>query len=229
MCFLFCLEVIYVLCFSLILLSIDLTSPHVKNKMSKREFIRNTRRAINGALSDELAGHLYDNIYLIGHVARSAARANWKLDQSKMNIFLKRYTKKRKPGSINIWSLFIFFIFFSRGVLPDENFCFCLFYEKKQTNSMQCVHRIFDDFLFSVCKFLLLNKEKKHDHIKVSSPIQERPRMPTSVAWSIRQSICSSTETFSYRFELFLTINWPRFVSFKSPKIAFSIWRTASR
>lgn len=66
------LETIYVLCFSLILLSIDLTSPHVKNKMSKREFIRNTRRAIiNGSISDELAGHLYDNIYLIGHVARS--------------------------------------------------------------------------------------------------------------------------------------------------------------
>lgn len=69
-------EVIYVLCFSLILLSIDLASPHVKNKMSKREFIRNTRRAINGALSDELAGHLYDNIYLIGHVARSTTSAN---------------------------------------------------------------------------------------------------------------------------------------------------------
>jgi F-box protein 8 len=71
------LETIYVLCFSLILLSIDLTSPHVKNKMSKREFIRNTRRAIiNGTLSDDLAGHLYDNIYLIGHVARSAAAAH---------------------------------------------------------------------------------------------------------------------------------------------------------
>ncbi|CAF1114003.1 unnamed protein product [Rotaria sp. Silwood1] len=70
-------ETIYVLCFSLILLSIDLTSPHVKNKMSKREFIRNTRRAIiNGTLSDELAGHLYDNIYLIGHVARSTTAAH---------------------------------------------------------------------------------------------------------------------------------------------------------
>ncbi|CAF3197919.1 unnamed protein product [Rotaria socialis] len=70
-------ETIYVLCFSLILLSIDLTSPHVKNKMSKREFIRNTRRAIiNGALNDELAGHLYDNVYLIGHVARSTASAH---------------------------------------------------------------------------------------------------------------------------------------------------------
>lgn len=45
--------------------------------MSKREFIRNTRRAIiNGTLSDELAGHLYDNIYLIGHVARSPTFAH---------------------------------------------------------------------------------------------------------------------------------------------------------
>jgi len=67
------IETIYVLCFSLILLSIDLTSPHIKNKMSKREFIRNTRRAVNG-LSDELAGHLYDNIYLVGHVANSTMK-----------------------------------------------------------------------------------------------------------------------------------------------------------
>ena len=36
----------YVMCFSLILLSVDLSSPHVKNKMSKREFIRNTRGAV---------------------------------------------------------------------------------------------------------------------------------------------------------------------------------------
>jgi len=50
------------------MLSVDLASPHVKNKMSKREFIRNTRRAAEG-VSDDLAGHLYDNIYLIGHVA----------------------------------------------------------------------------------------------------------------------------------------------------------------
>ncbi|KAB1256041.1 F-box only protein 8 [Camelus dromedarius] len=59
---------VYVLCYSLILLSIDLTSPHVKNKMSKREFIRNTRRAAQN-ISEDFVGHLYDNIYLIGHVA----------------------------------------------------------------------------------------------------------------------------------------------------------------
>ena len=40
------LDSVYVMCFSLILLSVDLTSPHVKNKMSKREFIRNTRNAV---------------------------------------------------------------------------------------------------------------------------------------------------------------------------------------
>jgi len=58
----------YVLCFSLILLSVDLCSPHIKNKMSKREFIRNTRQAAQG-VNDDFAGHLYDNIYLVGHVA----------------------------------------------------------------------------------------------------------------------------------------------------------------
>ncbi|XP_072170791.1 F-box only protein 8-like [Diadema setosum] len=59
---------ICILCYSLIILSVDLTSPHVKNKMSKREFIRNVRQATNEA-GDELAGHLYDNIYLVGHIA----------------------------------------------------------------------------------------------------------------------------------------------------------------
>lgn len=61
-------DAVYVLCYSLILLSIDLSSPHVKNKMSKREFIRNTRRAAQN-ISEDFVGHLYDNIYLIGHVA----------------------------------------------------------------------------------------------------------------------------------------------------------------
>lgn len=61
-------DTIYIVCFSLIMLSVDLTSPHIKNKMSKREFIRNTRRAVAG-INDEFAGHLYDNVYLVGHVA----------------------------------------------------------------------------------------------------------------------------------------------------------------
>ena len=60
---------VYVLCFSLILLSVDLSSPHVKNKMSKREFIRNTRGAVNGSQDDDLYGSLYDNVFLRGHIA----------------------------------------------------------------------------------------------------------------------------------------------------------------
>lgn len=66
---------VYVICFSLILLSVDLSSPHVKNKMSKREFIKNTRKAVaedgNGQMSldEDLCGSLYDNIFLRGHIA----------------------------------------------------------------------------------------------------------------------------------------------------------------
>ena len=50
---------VYVLCFSLILLSVDLSSPHVKNKMSKREFIKNTRGAVTESPDDDLYGSLY--------------------------------------------------------------------------------------------------------------------------------------------------------------------------
>jgi len=65
---------VYVMCFSLILLSVDLSSPHVKNKMSKREFIRNTRGAVDSegagpTVDDDLFGSLYDNVFLRGHVA----------------------------------------------------------------------------------------------------------------------------------------------------------------
>lgn len=63
-------DTVSVICYSLIMLSVDLTSPHVKNKMSKREFIRNLRRATaRTEASDEVLGHMYDNIYLSGHVA----------------------------------------------------------------------------------------------------------------------------------------------------------------
>lgn len=65
-------DVVFVLCYSLIMLSVDLCSPAVKNKMSKREFIKNTQRATLG-VDEDLAGHLYDNIYLIGHVAVSVS------------------------------------------------------------------------------------------------------------------------------------------------------------
>ena len=61
-------DTVFLVCYSLILLSVDLTSPHVKNKMSKREFIRNLRQATPD-LSSEVLGHMYDNIYLSGHVA----------------------------------------------------------------------------------------------------------------------------------------------------------------
>lgn len=64
---------VFVLCYSLILLSVDLFCPHVKNKMSKREFIRNVRGAIPNS-NDDLAGHLYDNVYLVGHVAADDTR-----------------------------------------------------------------------------------------------------------------------------------------------------------
>jgi len=64
---------VYVLCFSLLLLSVDLSSPHVKNKMSKREFIRNTRGAVGAegqrSLEEDLYGSLYDNVFLRGHIA----------------------------------------------------------------------------------------------------------------------------------------------------------------
>merc|ERR1711899_652396 len=49
------------------------SSPHVKNKMSKREFIRNTRGAVGAevgrGLEEDLYGSLYDNIFLRGHIA----------------------------------------------------------------------------------------------------------------------------------------------------------------
>ena len=68
------------MCFSLILLSVDLTSPHVKNKMSKREFIRNTRNAVpvsNAHAHDreEIFGRMYDNVFLRGHVSEESGRA----------------------------------------------------------------------------------------------------------------------------------------------------------
>lgn len=61
-------DVVYVLCFSLLMLSKDFASPQIKNKMSKREFIRNTRRAVPAA-DVELLGHFYDNVYVEGDIA----------------------------------------------------------------------------------------------------------------------------------------------------------------
>ncbi|VDN96537.1 unnamed protein product [Rodentolepis nana] len=60
-------DVVYVLCISLLMLSKDFASPQIKNKMSKREFIRNTRQAVPSA-SIDLLGQLYDNVYVEGDI-----------------------------------------------------------------------------------------------------------------------------------------------------------------
>lgn len=76
-------EVVTILCYSLLLLSVDLTSPKIKNKMSKREFVKNICHAVQQqgnnirnqaqniatSMDRDFAGHLYDNVYLLGHVA----------------------------------------------------------------------------------------------------------------------------------------------------------------
>lgn len=66
-------ESVFILCHSLILLSVDLSSPHVKNKMTKREFVKNLRGLIQGP-GTEFLGDLYDNVYLEGHVALKAKK-----------------------------------------------------------------------------------------------------------------------------------------------------------
>nr|CDS28285.1 F box only protein 8 [Hymenolepis microstoma] len=60
-------DMVYVLCISLLMLSKDFASPQIKNKMSKREFIRNTRQAVPSANID-LLGQLYDNVYVEGDI-----------------------------------------------------------------------------------------------------------------------------------------------------------------
>lgn len=47
----------------------DLYSPQVKRKMSKREFIKNLRGLTPGAC-DDFIGDLYDDIYIQGHIAK---------------------------------------------------------------------------------------------------------------------------------------------------------------
>ncbi len=101
------------MCFSLILLSVDLTSPHVKNKMSKREFIRNTRNAVvpnnnnnnnNGQQQqqqqqqqqleprgDELYGAMYDNVFLKGHVGDGCGSVGDYTKRANQNQFVPGY------------------------------------------------------------------------------------------------------------------------------------------
>ena len=74
--------------FSLILLSVDLASPHVKNKMSKREFIRNTRNAILQLSrgQDDLFGEMYDNVFLRGHVSETGKEGKSKQNEEQQFI-----------------------------------------------------------------------------------------------------------------------------------------------
>ena len=55
--------------YSMLILSTDLASPLIKNKMTKREFIRNVSR-INaaGTLTPDYLGQLYDYIFLQARV-----------------------------------------------------------------------------------------------------------------------------------------------------------------
>ena len=68
------------LAYSLLLLSVDLYSPHVKNKMSKREFIRNSRQIV-ADINRDLLSDLYDDVYLNGHIAGMPMKMNMKLRQ----------------------------------------------------------------------------------------------------------------------------------------------------
>lgn len=56
------------------LLSVDLFSPHVKNKMSKREFIRNNYQVLNGEVARDCLGDCYDDVYLNGHIVAAHHR-----------------------------------------------------------------------------------------------------------------------------------------------------------
>lgn len=69
----FFLDIVFVLCFFLIMLFVDFSSFVVKNKMFKREFIKNIRRAAR-SVDDDLVGDFYDNIYLIGYVVIDSFR-----------------------------------------------------------------------------------------------------------------------------------------------------------
>lgn len=61
--------------FSLMMLSMDLSSPHIKNKMTKREFIRNLRNTPSfvGVTTDYL-GLLYDFVFLQGLVKQQSSQ-----------------------------------------------------------------------------------------------------------------------------------------------------------
>jgi len=87
-------ESVAVLCYSLLLLSVDLYSPHVKNKMSKREFIRNNRPMMADVSADTLSD-IYDDVYMNGHVVPSAQK-----DTPKDGSHRRRFPFYRPYGAI---------------------------------------------------------------------------------------------------------------------------------
>eukprot|EP00042_Codosiga_hollandica_P041154 m.364489 g.364489 ORF g.364489 m.364489 type:complete len:294 (-) comp56040_c0_seq1:89-970(-) len=62
-------EYLSMLFFSLLLLSADLHNPRVRTKMTKREFVRNIRGLTDKSFSDDYLGHVYDYVFLFGHLA----------------------------------------------------------------------------------------------------------------------------------------------------------------
>jgi len=68
------IDSISITAYAIVLLSVDLScnKNQIRNKMSKREFIKNTLRALEAEDCDLLrkeCGDYYDNIYLCGHIA----------------------------------------------------------------------------------------------------------------------------------------------------------------
>ena len=88
--FFYFLESIAVLCYSLLLLSVDLYSPHVKNKMSKREFIRNNRQVLADANRDSLSD-IYDDVYLNGHIVPNYVKSGTKNKEQHRFPFYRPY------------------------------------------------------------------------------------------------------------------------------------------
>jgi len=68
------IDAIQIMAYAIVLLSVDLScnKNQIRNKMSKREFIKNTLRALENDECDLFrreCGDYYDNIYLCGHIA----------------------------------------------------------------------------------------------------------------------------------------------------------------
>lgn len=72
-------EQLYMLAYTVLLLSGDLHNPLVKRKMTKREFLRNTK-AVLVAFSDEYLCRVYDYVFLFGHVASPKQLVNYRAE-----------------------------------------------------------------------------------------------------------------------------------------------------